>query len=87
MDERWVLTYSCDRQRSLVPVGVPGAGALPRRTSPRGPTSVVNRPLPLTQAQTNALRTVFAAQLQWPPPQPALSLQLKQGRSPSWRGD
>ncbi|MGH3688479.1 MAG: hypothetical protein ACRDRU_29190 [Pseudonocardiaceae bacterium] len=86
MDERWVLTYSCDRQRSLVPVGVPGAGAVaPAHITTW--TDVVNRPLPLTQAQTNALRTVFAAQLQWPPPQPALSLQLKQGRSPSWRGD
>jgi hypothetical protein len=33
---------------------------------------------PLTGPQLDALRTVFAAHLQWPPVQPAVALQLKQ---------
>jgi hypothetical protein len=49
---------------------------------PAGPglttTSKGDRPRPLSTAQDEALRMVFAPQLAWPPIQPAVPLQLKQ---------
>jgi hypothetical protein len=66
--QHWVLLESHVRHDADPPV-LPGPGAATARSDP---------PKPLTAAELEALWTVFADVLSWPPQLPAVPLQLKQ---------
>ncbi|CAO5158248.1 FHA domain-containing protein [Frankia sp. AiPs1] len=60
---------------------LPTAGAGPPRGTTTGMTVTPPPPLPMTSAQEEAVRLVFAELLHWPPVLPARTLQLKQAAS------
>jgi hypothetical protein len=68
--QHWVLLES--RTSSA------GSGTRPRTPSPGAETAHSDPPKPLTPAEAEAIWTLFAEVLAWPPRLPALPLQLKQ---------